>query len=306
MRALVLPSCVALGVLAGEAKANVPVGYDLVWADEFNGTSLNEDDWYYRADVKQNSVQLRENVSVSGGHLVLDLRTHDTEVNGTGRFASGAGVISRQRFRYGYYETRAKFGDGINQDGDQYQEEGWHHAFWAQLAVGDSEGNVDTTFPSVRRTEIDGYENGSGNLNRLAQHVLPWNSSGNIIRRLPGGNNPATGDRADIHFLPDGTEFDWHTYGFLWTPEYVDFYVDGVQTIRAIYSSEEYEHTDVNLWLTAISTDFEVSRGYGVEDSEARYDYFRFFAPSAVVIPEPASLSLLALGGLLGFRRRRA
>ncbi len=296
MRSIFVSSCMAVCLLAGKANAAVPDGFGLVWSDEFDGTSLNEDDWYYRTDVKQNSAQLRENVSVSGGHLVLDLRTHAIPVNG--KNASGAGIVSRQRFRYGYYETRARFGDGVNQDGDQYEEEGWHHAFWAMMAEGDAEGNVDTTFPASRRTEIDGYENGSGNLNRLKQHVIPWTASGNFPGYLPGGGE------LDTAYLADGTEFGWHTYGFNWTPDHVDFYVDGVFTHRANYSAIDYEHTDVNLWLTAISTDFEVNRGYGVEDSEARYDYFRFYAESPN-IPEPASLTLLSMGGLMAFRRRR-
>ncbi len=249
--------------------ATPPAGYQLFWADEFDGTSLNESDWWYRGDEKHRSIQLEENVSVQGGELILTLDRLDTPINGFN--AAGAGIITQQRFHYGYYETRAKLGDGIDHDGNGGIDEGWHHAFWAMAAEADENGHVLTTFPSFRKTEIDGYENGSGNLGRMSQHVLYWDG-GSITHRLPS---------EDITYQTPGTEFDYHTYGFEWTPQEVRFFVDDVHTKTAVFPAEQFEHDQINLWLTAIATNWEDP---DMEDSEARYDYFRFYTPGAITV----------------------
>ncbi len=270
---LVAALSVALLTNSELAEATAPAGYDLFWADEFTGSQLDESSWWYRADEKQQSIQLPSNVSVGGGELILNLTPLATPINGFD--SAGAGVISQQRFHYGYYETRAKLGDGIDHDNDGVIDEGWHHAFWAMAAEADANGHVLTTFPSFRRTEIDGYENGSSiDIGRLRQHVLPWNAQGNIIQKLPGGDS-------DVVNLPDGTDYDYHTYGFEWTPAEVRFYVDDQLTIIADYPAEVYEHDQINLWLTGISTNFEDS---DQEQSEARYDYFRFYEPGLITV----------------------
>ncbi len=269
------------GAWSGDALAVAPAGYQLTWNDEFNGTSLNESDWWYRADEKQQSIQLPSNVEVDNGELVLNLTPLATPINGFD--AAGAGVITQQRFHYGYYETRSKLGDGIDHDGDGKIDEGWHHAFWAMAAEADENGHVLTTFPSFRRTEIDGYENGSsGDIGRMSQHVLVWNDAGSITHRLPS---------SDITHNTPGTEYDWHTYGFEWTPQEVRFYVDGVHTKTAVYPADQFEHDQINLWLTAISTNAEANSDPGQELSEARYDYFRFYEKGAINVASGETLT---------------
>lgn len=272
-----LAFCLAL-VTTSSTLATAPLGYQLTWSDEFNGTSLDETSWWYRADEKQQSIQLPSNVEVADGSLILNLTPLDTPINGFD--AAGAGVISSQRFRYGYYEVRSKLGDGINDDNDGEIDEGWWHAFWAMAADADENGNVLTTFPDFRRTEIDGYENGSNNLTRFTQHVLPWNENGQIITKLPS---------SDLSTIPAEEVNDWHTYGFEWTPNEVHFFVDDVYQHTAIYPEDVYEHTDVNVWLTAISTNGQSS---DQERSEARYDYFRFYTPGDIILENGESLAI--------------
>ena len=274
-----LPRAIALGCLVASpcvAYAAPPAGYELFWGDEFNDVGLDESSWWYRADEKQQSIQLPSNVELDGGHLVLNLTPLATPINGFD--AAGAGVISQQRFRYGYYETRGKLGDGINDDNDGETDEGWWHAFWAMAAEGDENGHVQTTFPSFRRTEIDGFENGSNNLSRFTQHVLPWNAEGRITAKLPSN---------DVTTIPSSTINDWHTYGFEWTPDEVRFYVDDVLTKVAVYPASVYEHDEINVWLTAISTNGQSS---DQERSEARYDYFRFYKPGDIVVADGEEL----------------
>ena len=259
-------------LLAGHAIATPPAGYTLNWSDEFNGTSLDTSAWYYRGDAKHKSVQLESNVSVDGGHLVLNLQPEPggITVDGATYYASGAGVISKQSFGYGYYETRGILGDGVNDDGDSATDEGWHHAFWAMNAEQSPTrpGVVETTFPDSHRTEIDGFENPIGDPSSFTQHVISWDKGG----VYPSPSPPPTGYNVG----------GWNTHGFLFTETGVDFYVNDIYQHSANYPASTYTHDFLHLWLTAISTNSMPS----VEQSEARYDYFRYYAAGDEIVPE--------------------
>src|SRR5215471_18740799 len=116
-----------------------PPGYRLKWYDTFDGPALDSSKWMYRTDSKADSSQRAENVSVENGSLVIRLKKEDHR----GKSYTGGGVISRERFRYGYYEARARMHGGA----------GWHQSVWAMAATDGS-----TTYPSIIRTEIDGME----------------------------------------------------------------------------------------------------------------------------------------------------
>jgi len=39
---------VALSAACGSARAEAPAGYQLAWSDDFNGTALDTNRWFYR------------------------------------------------------------------------------------------------------------------------------------------------------------------------------------------------------------------------------------------------------------------
>ncbi len=270
------------------AMANLPAGYTLSWSDEFSGTTLDTSKWFYRADAKHQSVQLPKNVSVADGHLVLTLKPEPAGIvaEGDTYYASGAGVISKQDFHYGYYETRAKLGDGVNDDSDAKTDEGWWHAYWAINAEEDPNrpGTVNTSFIKSRRTEIDAFENPSSDLSAYSQHVIPWTSKHEYF---PNSGPNYTKLPADDYRRPwpNYNVGGWNTHGFLWTKDRVEFYVNGQHQQTAIYpdSNPDYIHDFVNIWLTAISHKIEDPHQ---ELSQARYDYFRYYAPPKVSMPD--------------------
>lgn len=264
-----VPTGPAAGIFA-------PVDYELAFEENFDGDALDTERWFYRADAKHRSVQRAEQVSVQNGAMVLTLATLRRPVQ-TKRYAGG-GIVSRERFGYGYYETRASLGDGRDDDRDGKVDEGWHHAFWAMAAHGDENGHVQSTYPRFRRTEIDGYEiDDRHDYRAFTQHVIIWNQDGRESGRRPvppadhvepganGGVNGATYDPTD-----------WNVYGFLWTPEAVYFYVNGRRTAVAPYPASEYEHDALNVWLTAIAANWCDA---DPEKSVAMYDYFRYYQP---------------------------
>lgn len=247
--------------------ANVKLGdkldlskHTLTFNDEFDGHSLDLTKWAYRTDVKHRSVQLRENVHIGKGLLRLDLHRLDKKFRG--KMATGAGIITRDRFKYGYYEVRAKLGTGKV---DSTIDQGWHHSFWAMASVieGDS---VGTTYPGLRRTEIDCFEN-SNNLNEFTQHVIIWKPNGKEYGRRPVP--PAD------HTVIEGYEAsDWHVYGFDWSPEKIVFYVDGQVSRIGEYPAAQFTHDDINVWLSAMSANWCSKHQ---KNSVAYYDYFRFY-----------------------------
>ena len=85
--------------LANEVTPLPPPGYQMVFNDEFDETSLDTNRWGFRLADKMLSAQQRENVSVKDGNLVVALRKESVR----GKDYTGGGVISRQNFVYGYY-----------------------------------------------------------------------------------------------------------------------------------------------------------------------------------------------------------
>ena len=148
-------ACGALLMSAGWAVAAPPsADYTLIYADEFEGTTLNEEDWIYREGQRggayfHNSLDRKENVTVSGGEL--HIATRQKTINEK-LFNTGGGIISRRQFSYGYYETLSKPYMGGR---------GTHSAFWQA-------GNL---------FEIDGYEIDSKSAmacHNLYVGKLPW------------------------------------------------------------------------------------------------------------------------------------
>ncbi|MBX2877205.1 MAG: family 16 glycosylhydrolase [Saprospiraceae bacterium] len=255
-----------------EIESPLP-GYQLAWFDEFDGHQLDRSKWGYRTDNKHRSIQRKSNVSLQNGALVLALNTHQEAIDG--QFASGAGIVSKAPFQYGYYEVRAKIGDGIDDDQDGKTDEGWYHIFGAMIAAFDDQGEVESTPSGTRRMEINGFENFSehledyeqNGLGRFTQQVTLWGENGKEPNRLP---TPPDNLTMPKHF----NSSDWHIYGFEWTEQEVKFYVDYNLTVTAEYPSNQFSHDQLHVWLTAIATHWDSS---DQEPSRAEYDYFRFF-----------------------------
>ncbi|WP_326764015.1 glycoside hydrolase family 16 protein [Streptomyces sp. NBC_01591] len=231
---------------ATAAEASPPgSGWTLAFGDEFDDTTVDTAKWNFRTDVKAYSAQRKENVTESGGSLSINLKKEAY----AGKEFTGGGVVSKQRLRYGYYETRARINDGS----------GWHSSFW--LMGGDG----STTFPADQRTEVDGFEIDSVNPTKLAHNVHSWKGSG------------ATGP---VHYgsgtYDSGLDLrQWHTYGIDWSESGVKFYLDGTLKYTAAYTPDQWTHDYTAIWLTSIA--------YGTVPDATRlpsamqFDYVRYW-----------------------------
>ena len=140
---------------------SAPVGYTLVYQDNFDGASVNENDWFYReSGLYAGSYNRKENVTEAGGHLNVAFRKEDINGDGSTSEYTGGGVISKRNFGYGYYETRAKLIGGVK---------GFHQSFWTiGLPYGDTTTLGYETLVNAavmpyygRMIETDGFEQNS-------------------------------------------------------------------------------------------------------------------------------------------------
>ena len=237
---------IALAVPATPASADPPsTNYSMVFDDEFNGTSVNTALWGYRTDSKGYSVQLPANVTEGGGDLTINLKQQTVGSYGF----TGGGVVSKQQFRYGYYETRAKINVGS----------GWHSSFWLMC------GDGSTTYPACQRTEIDGFEIDSASPQTISHEgVLTWKGNG-VSNSYSAGTSVGTGQ--------DLTQ--WHTYGIDWEETGVTFYLDGVVTHTSSYPPSAWTHDYTNIWLTSIA--YGTSPDTTKLPSEVQFDYARYY-----------------------------
>jgi beta-glucanase (GH16 family) len=215
--------------------------YRLAFDDEFSGAVLDRSKWDYRVDSKAKSTQLPANVTLSNGILHLNLKKEPSRA----KDYTGAGIISKPRFEYGYYEARVKVPNSA----------GWHTSFWMMNYDGSS------TSPAQASQELDVLENNSGlNSGSYTCGVHKW--VGKHQEWKKGIKNP-------------GMSTAFHVYGCSFTPTTVSFYLDGELVHEVDVSA--FKHDPQNIWLSSI--------GYTTIDdaglpAEAEVDYVRFFQHS--------------------------
>ena len=190
------------------------------------------------------STQLPQSVSVCDGKLILAVKKEDAG----DKHNTGSGVISKQAFKYGYYESRFKVPSGA----------GWHTSFWMMKHNG---GGTD---PTASAQELDVCENDSVTLTNYGVNVHKWNPPPHVGQ---GHKNIPTPDFAA----------DFHTFGCEFTPEKLKYYFKGklMQTVAVTNFAHGYQH----IWLTTIAS--SLAKTKAVDDTKlpaaAAYDYVRFY-----------------------------
>ncbi len=218
-------------------------GYTLKWSDEFDGNKLDTDRWIYRTDSKLWSTQKAENVSVSDGLLHLALKKEDAN----GKHYTGGGIISRESFKYGYFEARFKVPPGA----------GWHTSFWTMAHDGSG-----TTGTKTAAQEIDICEQDSVDPLSYSAGVIAWADKGkNFGRQRIKTPNVST---------------DFHIWGCEFTAERTRFFFDGKLTHE---TPNTFTQGDQQIWLTSIAANMDKTKK--VDDDKlpatAEFDYVRVF-----------------------------
>lgn len=192
-------------------------GYTKVWGDEFDGDSLNRDDWNVETHEKgwvncelQEYVDSEENIQVKDGKLVINpvKKVSSIESNDA---ASTKEVVSytsgristqnKQTFTYGRFECRAKVPKG----------QGYLPAFWLMA----NDENLYGQWP--RCGEIDCMEVMGQETNKAYGTVHYGNPHAQSQGTYYTGENES--DFSD----------DFHVFTCDWEPGKITWYVDGVK-----------------------------------------------------------------------------
>lgn len=245
-----------------------------VFEDNFDGTAVDTAKWNYRADTTRPpsggsplSWQRPGNVSLDGaGMMRIALTKNDPATSPPAPF-SGGGLISKAKFRYGYYETRVAMNPLY----------GWHSAFWMM----DWDPVAQTPTPT-RSTEIDGFEidsaYASNPLNAIRHNIITWQRNTNTR----AGFGKTTG------IYNSGLDLrQFHTYGVDWSEAGVQYYIDGnpVNYVNGApaasgfqaYPPSAYLHDTVSIWLTSIAYTNGTPGSDASGTNATQWDYVRYW-----------------------------
>lgn len=181
-------------------------GYDLVWSDEFDGTSLTSD-WTHEIGTGNNgwgNNELQyyqpENTTVNDGYLIIQAR----EENVGGRNYTSSRIVTQgnQSFQYGRIDIRAAlpFGQGL-----------WP-ALWM---LGDNFNTVGWPYCG----EIDIMELVGGAEDNRVYGTVHWDQNG------------TKADYGCSNALTDGSIFaeEFHVFTIIWDDQAITWYRDDIQ-----------------------------------------------------------------------------
>ena len=261
-RACGLVSLILLPWLAGlNVSAAPPPGYYLVWADEFNGTSLDFSKWWIWYGPDHQATDVPEAVSVGGGYLTI------TSFNTNSSYYTGT-ISSQGMSCYGYFEANIQWNGS----------DGMWSAFWINSPnTGVYDGNPSSSGAEVDICEHRNTDTGNvDNINNMVQQAVHW-------------DNEAVDEKtAIIGPLGSGLGTGFHTYGLLWDRTNYTFNIDGTQTwsTNAGHSDRTAEVTLSSELTNGWYAGYIPTNGYGTLQTSTTtmvVDYVRYYAPTNTV-----------------------
>jgi beta-glucanase (GH16 family) len=273
------------------APAAAPTGYGLVFGEEFNGTSIYDDNKFgYQWTGYSGTYFKAAAVSVGGGNLTLT--TYTTSSGGT--LTNWGGCVATENYNggnyqwtYGYFEARIKINNSKANN----------PAFWLE-----SDRMFDNPAPTAASpgNEVDVIEH--NHLQTDTDHMaIHWGGYGTSHQAYQGTSTVAN------------LEGVFHTFGLLWTSTAYKFYVDDALQLT-ITDPNMISHGPEFIVLDTSSNnwggnwnDSPPSGGYGslaTSTTKMTVDYVRVYQT-----PEPGAFVLLGMGALgmlgCGWVRRR-
>jgi beta-glucanase (GH16 family) len=208
-------------------------GWNLVWADEFNGGTINREVW----NVEHNStfgdgndelaclLDRPENIGVANGLLTITAREEATPIQcktRDPRFPNGrsytSGMLTTKNtadFQYGRFEINAKTPLAPGRS------KGLWPAFWLRPSGGGI-GEIDIL-------EAKGTGKGAPFGVKDVLHTIHYDYEGTHPKQNTG------------YDLPSGTTSDgFHNYALEWEPGSIRWFVDGVQTYERNHSTTSW------------------------------------------------------------------
>jgi beta-glucanase (GH16 family) len=239
--------------------------YQLVWSDEFDGISVDTNNWFYETGAHgwgNNELQNYTdgaNTEVKNGILKISAKLEGSGQE-KGDYTS-ARMVSKKSFTYGKIEIHAKLpthkGDGL-----------WP-ALWM---LGENIKKIG--WPNCGEIDIMEYVSYAPDTVYFTIH-----SSANNHR---DGTQISSG-----HVFAPSIEEEFHKYGFLWTERSLDFYLDEETNIK-LHFDRPVDYTNDNWpfdkpfnFLLNIAVGGDWGGKHGVDDSifpaVMEVDYIRVY-----------------------------
>lgn len=184
-----------------------------VFADEFNGSSLDKNTWdtfYYNNGLRCGGYWDADMLSVQDGSLHIQTKYMPEGLNGNpaGWYSAQVTTANSYTQKYGYFECRCILPAGT----------GHWSAFWF---MSPDVGNVNGD--GMDGTEIDVFESASWHNKKLRnsiQHAIHFDGYGEAHQSTGLGNWKIKGNPYK----------EFHTYGLEWNEKEYRFYIDGYLT----------------------------------------------------------------------------
>lgn len=197
----------AAGIIFAAAPFFAQTSYsesDLVWQDDFDGNSLNLDDWNYEYhepgwvnNELQEYVDSKENIYVKDGNLVIQAVQKKARGGKTSYTSGRINTKGKHDFKYGRIEARIKFPSG----------KGFLPAFWMMP----TEENLYGQWPKCGEIDIAEV---LGDRTKEIYGTLHYGEP----HKESQGKTAAQGKSFSD---------DWHIVACEWEPGEIRFYADG-------------------------------------------------------------------------------
>lgn len=278
--------------------------WELVFGDEFGGSSLDSTKWnridyvdWGVADWRVYQSRDEELVTMNGDGTVSlwgkygDFTSQADQTGANDTYACG-GIFTNKTFtfQYGYVEVKAKFDCAP----------GAWPAIWM----------MPTSGPWPQTGEIDIMEH--LNYQGVIYQTIHYNNTNGTH----GSNTTVAGNgTSSAYFTSVEDKAAFHTYGVEWTPESVIFFMDGRKTLTLAaqknnpnwpFNKEDnpyYLLLDMQLggdWVMGNQESINVGDGVAMT-----IDYVHVYSTPNIPEPATATLSLLAFCGFAARRRRK-
>ena len=191
----------------GYQSATSYEGYSQVWSDEFNGTTINTDDWGY--DIGgggwgNNELEFytNRNAYLKDGQLVI--RADKESYGGREYTSSRLKTQGKKNFQYGRIDIRARLPEG----------QGMWPALWML-----GKNITEVSWPNSGEIDIMEMIGGSGRENTVNAHAW-WSNSDGSNADYGGYKTLAAGETLASSY---------HVFSLAWTSSSLIWYIDDMQ-----------------------------------------------------------------------------
>lgn len=209
-------------------------GYTLAWSDEFDGDTVNTDNWGFDIGNGNNGwgngeleYYREENASIDDGLLIIEAKKHSPPIDlaqksGNRYTSSKLTSIDKVEFKYGRVDIRA-----VVAKGQGMWSAGWMlGANWSEIGWPYS-GEIDI-FDTIAGTKYGSPQEG------MIVNNMYWNSTGpdpSEPLRAQGINDSGNAEYR-INASNEGVTFSnrFHVFSLIWDENNIAFEVDGVNT----------------------------------------------------------------------------